>query len=205
MSATANLPIMADFIANFPGLSLNLSDYLTTTCGICWTEFVTDPAYVIKLPCGHIFHEACCLEWFNSTNENRNTCAECRAPLFQFNALTSAQEAAIRAYNQQYNEEMSPFDTDAYSWLLTQTDVLYEREMSKVHGRPDCVSIIHDARVYWETQHGSEAAICQEHAEIGSSWIELVAANRVLEKLVGGSGVYFGTCGAARPRGSRCG
>jgi len=46
------------------------------TCSVC-TNTVDDVSTALSLPCGHIFHARCCLQWL----ERDTTCPNCRAEL----------------------------------------------------------------------------------------------------------------------------
>ncbi len=181
-SVTTELPTMVDFISTLRH-ALPYADQLPKTCGICWDDVRWDGIAVACLPCDHIFHRDCCLKWVGSTAENRNSCPECRKEFCLLNTLTPEQEATIRVSEVEYNEGMSPFHTEAYSWLLQQSDLLYEKEKAKETSRPDFVSVIRDARMQWQAKWQANDFICDEHAAVGNDWIELVTANRVQHRL----------------------
>ena len=48
-------------------------DSNTTMCSICCEEY-RPGGEVKRLPCGHMFHAACCLPWF----EKKEVCPYCR-------------------------------------------------------------------------------------------------------------------------------
>jgi hypothetical protein len=184
--ATTNLPTMADFKDSM-GYYIPLADDRPKTCGICWEDFrpfVLDfYQNIVCLPCGHIFHHACCMEWMGSTASNRNSCPECRKEFCLHNALSPEQEATMRVNEAAHNEEMSPFNTEAYSWFLEQTDILYQRTKRVGPAIYTFVSILHRASLVWRTHRRPDEFICDEHAEVGDDWIELAAANRIRSRL----------------------
>jgi hypothetical protein len=55
------------------------------TCVVCMESLRANlhsvsPDVVVKLPCGHIFHQACILAWF-SRGVTCSTCPTCRCPV----------------------------------------------------------------------------------------------------------------------------
>lgn len=58
---------------------------LSDTCTIC-QDTMGEIGY--KLPCGHIFHKDCLLQWF----DNQNTCPECR---HEFPEETKEEEESL--------------------------------------------------------------------------------------------------------------
>ncbi|KAL3660656.1 hypothetical protein V7S43_014410 [Phytophthora oleae] len=61
------------------------SDYKERTCCICLNDYDSDEEEeevvedrMVKLPCSHLFHEDCVIDWFNTST----TCPLCRQPAF---------------------------------------------------------------------------------------------------------------------------
>ncbi|KGN43349.1 uncharacterized protein LOC101214496 [Cucumis sativus] len=46
-------------------------------CSICLDELSCEKREVMRIPCGHVYHESCIFKWL----ENHNSCPLCRKPL----------------------------------------------------------------------------------------------------------------------------
>ena len=172
-----DLPAMGQFIATMDG-SVQYSEQLLESCSICWEDFNWDNGVAVRLPCGHMFHEECCLNWMNTASENRNACPMCRTVFCLHNSLTPEQ---IRDNEEEYNEGV--YDREAYYWLMAYADSLYDGEIWT--GHPDFVCIPHAVRRAWHREHHHQADefICDWHEVIGDNWLELVVANHVRNRL----------------------
>ncbi|KAI4952547.1 hypothetical protein J4E91_003019 [Alternaria rosae] len=184
--AMPDLPPMGQFIATMDR-SVQYSEQLPKTCSICWEDFNWDDSVVIRLPCDHIFHEECCLNCVNSTLGNRNACPMCRTVFCLHNVLTLEREDSMSDSEEGYSSEvMTPYDRvrEAYHWIHAAANDLYEEEWWKETGSPVYVSIIRETRIQWHHEHHHQPYefICDEHEEIGDSWLEFVVANRVRER-----------------------
>ncbi|KAI4934580.1 hypothetical protein J4E85_002438 [Alternaria conjuncta] len=126
-----DLPAMGQFIATMDG-SVQYSEQLPDSCSICWEDFNWDNGVAVRLPCGHIFHNECCLHWMKSASENRNACPMCRTVFCLFNALTPEQ---IRDNEEEHNEAV--YNREAYYWLMRYADSWYDAEIRDDH--PDLV------------------------------------------------------------------
>lgn len=75
------------------------------TCVVCHDCYKANDA-VVKLPCGHVFHEDCVMPWFT----DHNTCPVCRYAL-----PTSSQEIESAGRLQQVEQPAPPRDTSSQS------------------------------------------------------------------------------------------
>lgn len=66
--------------------------------------------YLMKLPCGHVFHEACMDHWFH----NGRTCPLCRQDVYQsdFTAVSSAGPSTHRSLESGEDSQRTPRDDD---------------------------------------------------------------------------------------------
>lgn len=46
-------------------------------CSICLEEFCSNERKVVKIQCGHVYHESCILKWL----DNSHSCPLCRSPI----------------------------------------------------------------------------------------------------------------------------
>jgi len=172
-----DLPAMGQFIATMDG-SVQYSEQLLESCSICWEDFNWDNGVAVRLPCGHILHDECCLNWMNSASENRNACPMCRTVFCLHNALTPEQ---IRDNEEEHNEAV--YNREAFYWLMAYADSLYDGEIRT--GHPDLVYMLCEVRRGWHLEHHHQAHefICHWHEEIGDNWLELVVANHIRNRL----------------------
>ncbi|KAI4672828.1 uncharacterized protein J4E78_001331 [Alternaria triticimaculans] len=172
-----NLPAMGQFIATMDG-SVQYSEQLPESCSICWEDFNWDNGVAVRLPCGHIFHNECCLHWMESASENRNACPMCRTVFCLLNALTPEQ---IHDNEEEHNEGV--YNREAFYWLMAYADSYYDGEIRTDH--PDLVYIPCESRRAWHREHHHQAYefICDWHEEIGDNWLELIVANHIRNRL----------------------
>ena len=55
--------------------------YINPKCSVCWNIFGEGTVAVV-LPCGHMFHEECVLQWAKNHRVYECPCPQCRCPFF---------------------------------------------------------------------------------------------------------------------------
>ncbi|CAD7965640.1 unnamed protein product [Amoebophrya sp. A120] len=70
-----------------------------TPCALKSAEIAAKPYTVIKLPCGHQFHEECYSSWFFSASNYKKTCPTCRSALRPNARPPEERQAARNAAN----------------------------------------------------------------------------------------------------------
>jgi hypothetical protein len=87
VSNEGKLPTQAEFCALhvLPLAATELRPDAGTTCTICMEVLKTTQAssnVVVLQVCSHFYHAKCILDWFNSDNQRRGECPNCRRALF---------------------------------------------------------------------------------------------------------------------------
>jgi hypothetical protein len=128
-------------------------------------------------------HQKCIVRSLGSIGASRNKCPECRQTLCQINVLSPEQEAARHAEAAQHFDAMVAFNTNAYKWVVEQTDAKFQRQYKtwRLLGAEDYVRIYGSVRQRWHQQYpiSTDTFICDENREIGDDWLEYAIAQRV--------------------------
>ncbi|KAH7392374.1 hypothetical protein DE146DRAFT_138576 [Phaeosphaeria sp. MPI-PUGE-AT-0046c] len=186
------LPTLVDYIEHHIDHDVPLGETDDHICPICQYAFAPpqsddqssssddtpDNTSVRISPCGHLFHANCILTWLSSLSSTRNTCPICRVLLFRPNVFTPGRAA------ERYADTLPSFDrhwrAEPYIRLIEHVDSLISPQLALQD--PDFSPIPRAARLFWENGM-DRATISSEHLLLGSWWVEMVAAGRVLEWL----------------------
>ncbi|KAF2681225.1 hypothetical protein K458DRAFT_392018 [Lentithecium fluviatile CBS 122367] len=86
-------------------------------CAICQDVFTEAPIDVVEtLQCRHPFHRGCIMEWFRSSNNQRDTCPQCRTVLYKVQPLTPGQATELNALEGSRYSSMHSYIPDISSF-----------------------------------------------------------------------------------------
>lgn len=155
-----------------------------TNCVIC--QEVYDPqvteqseSLVRVRRCGRGVHIDCLGDWMSSTHIQRNTCPTCRTPLCKLNVLTPEQTAELRAEEEEYYDRLAGFDNELYTWLMRQTDRVFERERSQAQNYLGILTEL--TELHWSQFPGRY--ISPDHTESGDIWLYHSIASRLCSRI----------------------
>lgn len=101
--STRSPPVSQRTLQEIPTLTIT-QELTDTQCSICFDEFKLAETEVRKLPCAHLFHEACIFPWLRING----TCPVCRARLGRTNEDDASNSDANASPNaSSFGEKLS--------------------------------------------------------------------------------------------------
>jgi hypothetical protein len=182
-------PKMSDYIATHIDRNVPSETMQGQKCLICQQDFdpnqdegcfasSQDKTCIRLPPCNHMFHAHCVQDWMDSTQPARNSCPTCRMPFCKINVLDPVKRASLEC------ERLSNLDRyyniSNHASILSFVDTQFSSQGSG--DLANYIAIPRAARDFWEAR-GNDV-VCSEHFSVGLHWVEMVAANRVKERMI---------------------
>ncbi|KAF2790558.1 hypothetical protein K505DRAFT_390698 [Melanomma pulvis-pyrius CBS 109.77] len=181
MATSQSAPTLLGIKECIQNLAPAVSNPQKEICAICVTTFTEDENLredkdvndIVQTSCSHLYHRACLVNWFNSTNPKHNTCPVCRAIQFRLNPLIPDRAASRQA-------EDNDLDLSRLQRLIEETDAQFAARPGE-YSRNMFLRIVESVSDWNRDRNGgNEDPISPEHAAVGDPWVMYVIGTRLL-------------------------
>jgi hypothetical protein len=159
-SSSSCPPASREVIHNLPCIQVSeedLQDECNRECCICFYEHKVGDLQVARLPCGHLFHQACITDWL----AKKCTCPICRYELPSDNALfergraerMKARKLRVRRH------ELARMSVEELQQMVDAEEVQDRSELMKMLHDSDRVEILDSASCLNETMQGGMSEV----------------------------------------------